>query len=241
MRQPILGAVLAGGRSSRFGSDKAAAAWNGRSLVEHAAALIGQHVDRVVIGGPGGIADLPEPGLGPLGGIAGALDFAATEGFGSVLTIGCDMPRAPADLILALLRRAPSFCSDAPVLGHWPAALGAQLLAQLSGEDRSVRGWARSVGRVADRLAGAARQRQHEGRSGCAHALRRPAGAMTSSRVEPRAHPAAGRGGGRRTHACDRGAGRGRGGWSRLCRDDDDARRFGGVRDRLHAHRTPCG
>lgn len=142
----VLGAVLAGGRSSRFGSDKAAATWNGRSLVDHAAALIGQHVDRVVVVGPGGIADLPEPGLGPLGGIAGALDFAASEGFASVLTIGCDMPRAPADLVVALLRRAPAYCSDAPVLGHWSAALGAQLLAHLSGADRSVRAWARGVG-----------------------------------------------------------------------------------------------
>ena len=142
----VLGAVLAGGRSSRFGSDKSVANWNGRSLADHAAALIGQHVDRVVMVGPDGIADMPGPGLGPLGGIAGALDFAASEGFTSVLTIGCDMPRAPDDLIAALLRRAPSYCPDAPVLGHWPAALGAQLLGWLSGEDRSVRSWARGIG-----------------------------------------------------------------------------------------------
>ncbi len=144
IRQPILGAVLAGGRSSRFGSDKAVADWNGRSLADHAGALIAPNVDRVVIIGPD--VDLPVPGLGPLGGIAGALDLAASEGFCSVLTIGCDMPRAPAELIDALLRRAPAYCPDAPVLGHWPAALGAQLLAWLSGEDRSVRAWARAVG-----------------------------------------------------------------------------------------------
>lgn len=148
MGHSILGAVLAGGRSSRFGSDKAEAAWNGRALAEHAAALIGQHVDRVVIvGGPRGeVADLPGPGLGPLGGIAGALDFAAGEGFASVLTIGCDMVRLPGDLLPSLLRRAPSFCADAPVLGHWPAALGALALAVAGGEERSVRRWAREVG-----------------------------------------------------------------------------------------------
>lgn len=144
----ILGAVLAGGRSSRFGSDKAAATWNDRSLAEHAAALIGQHVDQVVTIGPGGLSDLPMPGLGPLGGIAGALDYAAGKGFASVLTIGCDMPRVPAELLTALLRRAPSCCADAPVLGHWPAALGAQLLAWLEAEDHSVRGWARSIGAI---------------------------------------------------------------------------------------------
>lgn len=142
----ILGAVLAGGRSSRFGSDKARAAWNGRTLTDHAAASIGDSVDKIVTIGPGGIVDMPGSGLGPLGGIAGALDFAAGHGFTSVLTIGCDMPRVPDELIAALLRRAPSFCTDAPVLGHWPAALGSQLQAWLTGEDRSVSGWARAIG-----------------------------------------------------------------------------------------------
>ncbi len=142
----ILGAVLAGGRSSRFGSDKAAATWNDRSLADHAAAQIAPHVDRIVIIGPDGVPDLPLADLGPLGGIAGALDLAASEGVASVLTIGCDMPRVPEALFTALLRRAPSYCADAPVLGHWPAALGAQLLAWLEGDDRSVRRWAREVG-----------------------------------------------------------------------------------------------
>ena len=146
MRQPILGAVLAGGRTSRFGSDKAAAMWGGRSLAEHAAGLIERHVDRVVLIGPGELPDLPRSGLGPLGGIAGALDDAAAHGWGSVLTIGCDMPSVPADLLHALLRRAPAYCSDAPVLGHWPAALGAHLLAWLEGDDRSVARWARTIG-----------------------------------------------------------------------------------------------
>lgn len=143
----ILGAVLIGGRSSRFGSNKAKAEWNGRALAEHAAALVGQFVDEVVaVGGDGPVPDLPAPGLGPLGGIAGALDHAAGHGFASVLTIGCDMPRVPSELLTALLRRAPAFCADAPVLGHWPAVLGAQLLGWIEREDRSVRGWARSIG-----------------------------------------------------------------------------------------------
>ncbi|HEU0043602.1 molybdenum cofactor guanylyltransferase [Sphingomonas sp.] len=142
----ILGAVLIGGRSSRFGSDKARAEWNGRALADHAAAVIGQHVDRVVLVGGDSLPDLPRPHLGPLGGIAGALDHAASHGFASVLTIGCDMPSVSSELLTALLRRAPAFCGDAPVLGHWPAALGAQLLAWVEGEDRSVRGWARQIG-----------------------------------------------------------------------------------------------
>ena len=142
----ILGAVLVGGRSSRFGTDKARAEWNGRALADHAAALLGQHVDAVVLVGGDAVPDLPAPNLGPLGGIAGALDHAEHNGFESVLTIACDMPRVPTALIWALLRRAPAYCSDAPVLGHWPVAVLPSLLEMMAGEDRSVGGWARSVG-----------------------------------------------------------------------------------------------
>lgn len=144
----ILGAVLAGGRSSRFGSDKASALWGERPLVDHAAAALASHVESVVqVGGAGGIPDLPHADLGPLGGIAGALDHARGHGFASVLTIGCDMPQLPAGLVEALLRRAPAFCADAPILAHWPASLAASLVARLeAGGDRSVRGWAREVG-----------------------------------------------------------------------------------------------
>lgn len=143
----VLGAVLAGGRSTRFGSDKAAADWRGRTLADHAAEAIRPYVDAVVrVGGADGVPDLPRAGLGPLGGIAGALDHAATHGYDAVLTIACDMPRLSFDLIEALLRRAPAYCVDAPVLGHLPAALGAQLIAYAEGEDRSVVRWARSIG-----------------------------------------------------------------------------------------------
>ena len=53
----ILGAVLVGGRSSRFGSDKAQARWNGRALRDHAAAAIAGHVDAVVAVGGAGVLD----------------------------------------------------------------------------------------------------------------------------------------------------------------------------------------
>ncbi|MEK9211700.1 molybdenum cofactor guanylyltransferase [Sphingomonas sp. 2378] len=146
----ILGAILAGGRSSRFGSNKAVAMFGDRTLVAHARATIAPYCAQVVqAGGDDGVPDMPEPGLGPLGGIAGALDYAAANGFRCVLTIGCDMPRLPDGLIDAILRREPSYCRDAPVLGLWPAALGAHLMAHLSlGQDRSVRGWTRAIGAI---------------------------------------------------------------------------------------------
>src|SRR3546814_13961187 len=74
----LLGAVLAGGRSSRFGSDKALAMLDGRTLLDHAAAALGAHVETVVICGrhvPGmtGLADRPAADMGPLGGLNAAL------------------------------------------------------------------------------------------------------------------------------------------------------------------------
>lgn len=101
----------------------------------------------VVVGREDGIADRPGPGLGPLGGIAGALDYAAAHGFASVLTLPCDTPRLPESLVAALLRRAPSYCSDAPVIGHWPADLAALLVEHIATDPhRSVRGWAQRIG-----------------------------------------------------------------------------------------------
>lgn len=146
----VLGAILTGGRSSRFGSDKAAADWRGSTLADHAAATIGGSVEATIrVGGADGLLDLPRSGLGPLGGIAAALDHAAGHGFDSVLTIACDMPWLPAGLIEALLRRAPAYCVEAPVLGHWPSALGAQLMAHAGqASDRSVIRWARGIGAI---------------------------------------------------------------------------------------------
>jgi len=144
----VLGAVLTGGRSSRFGSNKAAAVWGERALADHAAAALAPFVEEVVrAGGADGVPDLPSPDLGPLGGIAGVLADAARRRFDSVLTVACDMPQLPGELVEALLRRAPSFCSDAPVLGHWPVALAEPLIAWLTaGGRRSVRAWALDTG-----------------------------------------------------------------------------------------------
>ena len=144
----ILAAILAGGQSSRFGSDKAAALWDGRPLLSHVRDACARWADAVVVvGREGGIADRPAPGLGPLGGIAGALHHAATQGFDSVLTVPCDTPYLPEALIASLLRRAPSYCSDAPVIGHWPADLADALVDHIArGARRSVRGWAQQIG-----------------------------------------------------------------------------------------------
>ncbi len=142
-----LGAVLAGGRSSRFGSDKALAVLDGRALIDHALAALRPHCDTlIIVGRAGGIADWPRPDMGPLGGIAAALIDAADRGFDQVLTAPVDCVRLPPDLG-ALLAPAPAFLAAQPVIGLWPTAAIDDLKAQLSdGSDLAVRAFGRRIG-----------------------------------------------------------------------------------------------
>ena len=145
----ILGAVLAGGRSRRFGSDKALAIMpDGRMLIDHAIAGLAPHVVRVVTcGRDGGLADRPAPDLGPLGGLNAALHHARVEGFAGVLTNGCDMPLYPTDLPIALIGASAAILQGQPLLGWWPVALADMLDTHLAEENnRSIRGFAARIG-----------------------------------------------------------------------------------------------
>lgn len=146
-----LGAILAGGRASRFGSDKALAQWRGRALIDHAVAALLPAVDAVVIcGRPHGdwpwVSDRPAPELGPLGGLCAALAYAGAHGFDRVVTLPCDVPLAPAPLLDDLCARAPAFLDAMPVIGGWPAQLAPALDAFIAGGSRAMRAWASHVG-----------------------------------------------------------------------------------------------
>ena len=95
----LYGLLLAGGKSSRMGRDKSTLVYNGKTLGEHALALLGEcGVDKVLVSGsiPGypGVRDLI-PGCGPLGGIHAVLHYLDEQGLldGSpLLVIPVDMP-----------------------------------------------------------------------------------------------------------------------------------------------------
>lgn len=98
------GVVLAGGKSSRMGRDKALLERNGRTLIANAVELLRPHVDELlIIGdpvkydhvGPITIAD-DRPGLGPLGGILTALRYAWND---RIIVLACDMPHVTAAFI----------------------------------------------------------------------------------------------------------------------------------------------
>ena len=154
----LLGAVLAGGRSSRFGSDKALAMLDGRTLLEHAVASLARHVEAVVlcgrqVDGMIGLRDRPAADMGPLGGLNAALHHAAAEGYDAVLTTGCDVPVYPDGLAEALVGDGPAVLKGQQLAGFWPASLAGELDAHLAGENnRSIHGWLERVGaRIVER------------------------------------------------------------------------------------------
>ncbi|SFS14200.1 molybdopterin-guanine dinucleotide biosynthesis protein A [Dyella sp. OK004] len=116
---PCIGVVLAGGRSSRMGRDKALLSWKGRPLIEHQLGLLREAgVDDVRVSGHRpdyhGIADaLPQ--AGPLSGLAGIAETLADDT--DLLVIPVDMPLLQAGL-LRRLRTERSHAHSLCFVGH---------------------------------------------------------------------------------------------------------------------------
>jgi len=142
----LLGAIIAGGKATRFGADKAAALFKGRPLIEHVADALGRQTDAVIVCGrlwPGleTVWDRPAPDLGPLGGLSGALHHATAGGFDAVLTAGCDVLPIP-DSLATDLEHGPACIAEQRLIGLWPVALAPMLDEYLSASsDRSIRQW----------------------------------------------------------------------------------------------------
>lgn len=146
----VLGAIIAGGQSRRFGSDKAKAHFEGKMLLDHVAEALRPQVEALVVAGRDWpalptVADLPEGGLGPLCGLAGALDHAWRHGFDAVLSSGCDIIGLPGNLA-ALLGIGPAIVEDMPIVGLWPVSARTILI------DWLAHPLNRSVYRFADHL-----------------------------------------------------------------------------------------
>jgi molybdenum cofactor guanylyltransferase len=145
-RSGTLGVVLAGGGSSRFGSNKALARLAGETLLERALRRISLQVDRAVVSaGPDTrwlnddtmtvISDR-SPVQGPLSGVIASLSWARLHGFDYVATVPCDVPFFPADLVNRLSgalggNAACAFASRCqqkhPVFAMWRAEIESRL------------------------------------------------------------------------------------------------------------------
>ena len=147
----ILGAVLAGGQSTRFGSDKAMAELAGHTLLARAVDLLSGWCEHVIVVGRATapaptLPDWPRAGMGPLGGVAAALHHALDEGYDAVLTIGVDSPDLPEELP-QLLAPGPAYLAAQPVVGLWPAASAAVIEQLLEGTGKhSMLAFAEALG-----------------------------------------------------------------------------------------------
>ena len=153
----ILGAVLAGGLSTRFGSDKALAELAGHTLLATAVDALSGWCDYVVVVGretapAPTLPDWPRSGMGPLAGIAAALHLARDQSYAAVLTCGVDSVGMPENL-LDLLGWAPAYLTDQPVVGLWPAGSLEAIEAILHGDGRhSLYAFAEAIGARAVKL-----------------------------------------------------------------------------------------
>lgn len=143
----VLGAILAGGRSTRFGSDKALALLDGRRLIDHVSDALAPHVETIVTcGRDEGLADRPEGSLGPLAGLNAALHWGRDAGFDAVLTVPCDTPMLAGEMLDRLLDcRGAAYLETLPVIGLWPCSLAPVLDRHIMAADRSMRGWIRAI------------------------------------------------------------------------------------------------
>jgi molybdenum cofactor guanylyltransferase len=103
--------VLAGGHGRRIGGGKPLRLLGGEPLVDRALARAQRLSDHVAlsVGGAGQLPDCgveaivdPQPDWGALGGLAASLDFAERNGLDRVLTLPCDCPFLPDDLLVRL-------------------------------------------------------------------------------------------------------------------------------------------
>jgi molybdopterin-guanine dinucleotide biosynthesis protein A len=116
MNSAVTGAILAGGKSSRMGTNKALLNFDGRPFVSHVASTLQEVFERVILvtNDPSAFGFLgmqtfgdAYQGCGPLGGIHSAMINAGSK---DIFVVACDTPFVTRDLV----RYIVGFDSNAP-------------------------------------------------------------------------------------------------------------------------------
>lgn len=121
--EKIRGLVLAGGKSTRMGSDKALLRQDGETQLSRAVSLLEAHVDRVFVSTRADQTDDPERSkyaqivdryedIGPVAGILSALDSNKSVGW---LVLACDLPNIDEATIAYLIGNCSA---DHPVTAY---------------------------------------------------------------------------------------------------------------------------
>lgn len=166
---PVVGVILAGGRSLRMGGgDKCLLPLGGRPILARVIARMAPQVDVLAINanGPPGrfaafglpvIADSVPGFAGPLAGVLAGMDWAAARGAPLLATAPADTPFLPATLVAELAaaraaagaRAAMAMTDDPerglaphPTFGLWDVALREDLRAALASGMRRMAEWA---------------------------------------------------------------------------------------------------
>jgi len=154
-KKQILGVILAGGSSRRFGADKCAALLGGKPLLEWTIARARPQVGLLLLNansevGAPGIERLGDhlPGEGPLAGILAALKNAEACNFTHVASFPCDTPFFPRNVVKRLshtLRESPADCAVARregvvhrIFALWPISCRSKLEAAFAAGARSM-------------------------------------------------------------------------------------------------------
>lgn len=158
------GLVLAGGRSTRFGGEKAVALLSGKPLMIWCAQALAGACETVAINARSGsqseiltrklsfeiVLDDPLHLAGPLAGVAAGLTWASARGFEGLVTLPCDTPLVAAGhlrrLIAAIGDRTVAYACPPQrpqgLCAAWRVELGADLNARLAaGNHPAVHRW----------------------------------------------------------------------------------------------------
>jgi molybdopterin-guanine dinucleotide biosynthesis protein A len=139
----VVGVVIAGGRSLRFGGEKAVALFAGQPLLLWAAARLARTCARVAVNARPGtqaaalaselgfevLHDFAGDPDGPLAGVKAGLTWALGRGATTLAVSPCDAPLLPEDLYLRLIAHAGSGAAMAetvegrqPLCAVWPVS-----------------------------------------------------------------------------------------------------------------------
>ena len=165
----ILGVVLAGGKSKRFGSDKASAKFGDKSLIEHTITKIENNFTEILIVSNDDknvfkknniffTKDIIDGYLGPLVGVLSAMDWIQknNKNYKWIATFPCDTPLFDQSVINKIKSRInqtnKKLCflknnnKRHNIFGLWSLELKDTLLKDIENGFRKVEDWANKIG-----------------------------------------------------------------------------------------------